>query len=165
MLIVKKERKGKGLLCLIFIAVIIAVISAGCKNKPTQTNDFAGFDENVQGIGQNESLTTLLGKTIRSRNALENSGGMGYLWAKFTEDGISYGQGGEASPTFNNPLKASQNAFNNYSATFTGTVNEKEQSGDITIQVDSGIITNVQVKFTKGTSYDNQVINCQFVNQ
>ncbi len=164
MLIVNKERKGKGLLYLIAIAVLIAVISAGCKNKPTQTNDFAGFDENVQGIQANESLTTLLGKTIRSRNPITEPSY--YLWAKFTEDGISYGIGDSVNPTFNTALTASANAFNNFKATFSGTINNNKQSGDITIEVVDGLIKNVKVKFTEGNSYvDKGDISCQFVNQ
>ena len=40
----KKERKGKGLLYLIGIAVLISIVFIACKKKPTGINDFV-FDE------------------------------------------------------------------------------------------------------------------------
>ena len=40
MTIVKKERKGKGLLYLIAIAVLIAIVSIACSDKPTGMADF-----------------------------------------------------------------------------------------------------------------------------
>ena len=40
MTIVKKERKGKGLLYLIAIAVLISIVSIACSDKPTGMADF-----------------------------------------------------------------------------------------------------------------------------
>ena len=45
MTIVKKERKGKGLLYLIAIAVLISIVSIACSDKPTAVSDFAEIDD------------------------------------------------------------------------------------------------------------------------
>lgn len=52
--IFKKERKGKGLLYLIAIAVLIAIMSIACKNKPTA---LAEFIEEPEAVNTTETLT------------------------------------------------------------------------------------------------------------
>ena len=42
-----KERKGKGLLYLIAIAVLIAIVSIACSDKPTAVSDFAEIDDSL----------------------------------------------------------------------------------------------------------------------
>ena len=167
MLLVKKERKGKGLLCLISIAVLIAVISAGCKNKPTQTNDFAGFDESVSPVDKTKDFTQFLGRTIRSKSSIGNTSGMAYFWAKFTDDGISYGAGTEASGNFSQTTFLAKSALNDKVAKFDGKAGSDGvvQEGTITFTDDGTSITSITVKFTKGTSYQGQTIECQFVNE
>ena len=114
-------------------------------------------------IQKNAELKTLVGKTIRSREAV--SGAVFYFWAQFTEQGISYGIGDSVNPTFNTPLPAVGTAFSDYVATFRGNVNGHQQAGTITIEVAEGLIKNVKVKFSEGTDYNNTDINCQFVNE
>ena len=167
MLLVKKERKGKGLLCLISIAVLIAVISAGCKNKPTQTNDFAGFDESVSPVDTSKDFTQFLGRTIRSKSSIGNTSGMAYFWAKFTEDGISYGAGTESSGSFIQTTLLEKSILSTKVANFRGEKGSDgvEQTGTIAFDDDGTSITSITVKFVKGTSYAGQTFECQFVNE
>ena len=55
MTIVKKERKGKGLLYLIAIAVLIAIVSIACSDKPTAVSDFAEIDDRLLENGTTSS--------------------------------------------------------------------------------------------------------------
>ena len=50
MTIVKKERKGKGLLYLIAITVLISLVFTACKKKPTEMSDFV-FEESLPIVG------------------------------------------------------------------------------------------------------------------
>ena len=88
------RKKSKGLLYLIFTLTIIAALTISCKNKPTGTSDFAGFDENMALNGSTlsrDDFTKFIGKTIRSRDPI--SGNIGYFWAEFSAEGIKFRQG------------------------------------------------------------------------
>ena len=119
----------------------------------------------MQGIQQNESLTTLLGKTIRSRNPITEPSY--YLWAKFTENGISYGAGTESTGSFNQTTFLQKSALSDKVAKFDGKAGTDgvTQEGTITFADNETSITSITVKFTKGTSYEGQTIDCQFVNE
>ena len=67
MTIVKKERKGKGLLYLIAIAVLISIVSIACSDKPTAVSDFAEIDDSLviktNGSGNNAFVSTTIADT------------------------------------------------------------------------------------------------------
>ena len=143
----------------------MAVFSISCKDKPTQTSDFSGFNDNLS-INTNQGFTQFLGKTIRSRDALESTGS--YFWAEFTQDGIKYGAGGETSKPnpYSSTVGLSKDALGtNSKANFTGSSSEgTAQSGSITFENNGDVITKVGVSFTSGTSYDGQTFDCQYLN-
>ena len=131
-------------------------------------NDFAGFNENVAiDTTTTEGFKQFLGKTIRSKSSLENTSGMAYFWAKFTEDGISYGAGTESTGSFIHTTFLSKSALNDKVAKFDGKAGTDgvTQEGTITFADNGTSITSITVKFTKGTSYEGQTIDCQFVNE
>ena len=91
---------------------------------------------------------------------------MAYFWAKFTDDGISYGAGTEADGNFSQTTFLQKSALSERKAQFTkNTTTGKEQTGTITFADDGSSITGITVEFKTGTSYDGQTIECQFVNQ
>ena len=144
----------------------MAVFSISCKDKPTQTSDFSGFNDSLS-FNKDQGFTQFLGKTIRSRDALESTGS--YFWAEFTEEGIKYGAGGETSKPnpYSSTVKLSSSAFGtttNPKADFMGSGSAGTQEGSITFTVDGEVIKNITVVFTKGTSYDGKTIICQFLN-
>ena len=95
-----KEKKSKGLFYLIFTLTIIAALTISCKNKPTGTNEFAGFDENVTISGGSftiDDFKSFKGRTIRSITQYGDYDGL-YLWAEFDDNGIRYGSGSKDRP-------------------------------------------------------------------
>ncbi len=62
-----KERKGKGLLYLIGISVLISIVFIACNKKPTASNDFAEIDKDLPwvdgGSGNNSSQSKTLKNT------------------------------------------------------------------------------------------------------
>ena len=149
---------------LIAITILIALISTACKSKPTQTSDFSGFDENVAPVNPTRDFTQFLGKTIRSKEPITQPAF--YFWAKFTDEGISYGQGTDATPSFVNTIFLEKSALSDKAAKFSGnTSSGVTQKGTITFTDDGTSITSIVVKLEEGTSYDGQTISCQFVNE
>ena len=147
---------------LAILIVFIALFSISCKNKSTQSSDFSAIDNVV--VDPEADFTQFVGKTIRSKQALEATGS--YFWAEFTEDGIKYGAGGESiKPNpYSSEVSVSKSALKNKTATFSGTGSAGEQKGSITFENNGNVITKVSVKFTTGTSYTGQTIDCQFLN-
>ena len=147
---------------LAILIVFIALFSISCKNKSTQSSDFSAIDNVV--VDPEADFTQFVGKTIRSKQALEATGS--YFWAEFTEDGIKYGAGGEnIKPNpYSSEVSVSKSALKNKTATFSGTGSAGEQKGSITFENNGEVITKVSVKFTSGTSYNGQTIDCQFLN-
>ena len=147
---------------LAILIVFIALFSISCKNKSTQSSDFSAIDNVV--VDPEADFTQFVGKTIRSKQALEATGS--YFWAEFTEDGIKYGAGGESiKPNpYSSEVSVSKSALKNKTATFSGTGSAGEQKGSITFENNGEVITKVSVKFTSGTSYNGQTIDCQFLN-
>ena len=148
---------------LAILIVFIALFSISCKNKSTQSSDFSAVDNGLV-VNPDADFTQFVGKTIRSKQALEATGS--YFWAEFTEDGIKYGAGGESiKPNpYSSEVSVSKSALKNKTATFSGTGSAGEQKGSITFENNGEVITKVSVKFTSGTSYNGQTIDCQFLN-
>ena len=59
MTIINAVKKGKGLLYLIAIAVLISIVFIACNKKPTASNDFAEIDKDLPWVdgdsGNNQS--------------------------------------------------------------------------------------------------------------
>ena len=119
-------------------------------------------------IDTTATFEQFLGKTIRSKSSIGNTSGMAYFWAKFTENGISYGAGTESTGSFIQTTFLAKSALSTKVAQFEkNTTTGQEQKGTITFEVDAGntLITNIKVYFESGTSYDGETIECQFVNE
>ena len=74
--IFKKERKGKGLLYLIAIAVLIAIMSIACKNKPTA---LAEFIEEPEAADTSEKLTPTRKITINKNEQATQYDGLKFV--------------------------------------------------------------------------------------
>ena len=170
MLIERKEKKSKGLFYLIFTLTIIAALTISCKNKPTGTSDFSGWQ--YLDLDPSKDFTQFANKTIRSKNGITTDGSTGYLWATFDNAGIKFGQGSEAYK----PSGGKHDGYHYYGElnksllnTATVTFKDGDVGGDITFVANQGEkISSIKVKITKGASQD--IINlgeidCQFVNE
>ena len=167
MLIERKEKKSKGLFYLIFTLTIIAALTISCKNKPTGTSDFSGFNEYVD-LNVKEGFSQFKGKTIRSRDAL--SGGMGYFWATFDDKGINYGAGDEGSKPrggYSYQAKLNNDALENNGSK----ANFSDNKGSIQFLANAGEkVSKITVTFDKDSGYAKEYIDaspfeCQFVNE
>ena len=164
----RKEKKSKGLFYLIFALTIIAALTISCKNKPTGTSDFAGFDDTVS-IGSNLITTndyqTIIKKhnTIRSRKAISADGITGYFWGEFVDDGIKYGQG-TVDYKGGLPHKATLSpvAF----STNTNKANFNNNDGSIEFQLDnSNTITNIKITLSNNNFGNYGTFDAQFVQK
>ena len=167
----RKEKKSKGLFYLIFTLTIIAALTISCKNKPTGTNDFSGFEYVNINFDSEEGFAQFVGKTIRSKAAITVDGSTGYFWATFDDKGISFGQGTEAyKPTGGEhsgyphfgQLNKSALSKNGNKANF----NDTKVKGDILFEANVGEDVNkIIVNITDGASaeYLNKNFDCGFV--
>ena len=165
----QKEKKSKGLFYLIFTLTIIAALTISCKNKPTGSNDFAGFDENMALNGSTltkDDFTKFIGKTIRSRAPI--SGGIGYFWAEFSADGIKFGQGdSENKGSLPEDAQLNLDALADNKANFKA---DNNKGGSIKFELDAdNKITDIIVTISSGASPDiiaamKSGVKCQFVN-
>ena len=68
-----KERKGKGLLYLIGISVLISIVFIACNKRPTASNDFAEIDKDLPiintGSGNDAVVKAELEKTVNNINS------------------------------------------------------------------------------------------------
>ena len=180
MLIKRKEKKSKGLFYLIFTLTIIAALTISCKNKATGTNEFAWEDVDIQvpadSSGKHEITKAnwkglLGGKTIISKRTLPldinypDDLGILYFWGEFTDDGFKWGttESDTTPPSYDRgTVTLSSDFFNDNQANFNGKdFYGKEQTASIVFTVEAdGTISDVTVKFTSGTSYDNIDIKC-----
>lgn len=157
-----KEKKRKGLFYLIITISIIAAIVISCSDKPTASNDFAGFDDSVTVSSTNvtsEDFKTFIGKTIRSREAISKDGIVGYFWAEFNNGGIKYGQGDEL-----NKGGLPHNAQLNTSAFTNSRANFSDNNGYVEFQLGGSTITNIQICLTNSSfQMRTNIFDCQFV--
>ena len=166
----RKEKKSKGLFYLIFTLTIIAALTISCKNKPTGTSDFSGWQ--YLDLDTGKDFTQFANKTIRSKSGITTDGSTGYLWATFDNAGIKFGQGKETSK----PSGGSYDGYHYYGKltkslldNATVTFEDANVEGNITFEAKPGEkISSIKVKITKGASQD--IINlgeidCQFVNE
>ena len=67
-----KERKGKGLLYLIGIAVLISIVFIACNKKPTASNDFAEIDKDLPTSSSGSGNNTVTTTTISTANNIDS---------------------------------------------------------------------------------------------
>ena len=169
----RKEKKSKGLFYLIFTLTIIAALTISCKNKPTGSNDFSGFNEYTDiDFDDARGFAQFVGKTIRSRDAL--LGSTFYFWATFDDNGIKYGSGSEGSKPITGNLdgyvlhtslnKSALSSANNKA-------NFSDNKGSIFFEAKAGDkVSKITVTFDKDSGYAKEYIDaspfeCQFVNE
>ena len=175
----RKEKKSKGLFYLIFTLTIIAALTISCKNKPTGTNDFAGFDENVALKDGSDKITeenfkNFVNRTIHSRDSIDENGdgkadGYKWFWAKFDASGIQFDVLGtpslEKAPNYRYNATLSANPLSDNTANFDAGKGPKGDDVKATIkfELENSKIKNIIVTFQAGTDFNNSAISCQFL--
>ena len=110
-----KERKGKGLLYLIGISVLISIVFIACNKKPTASNDFAEIDKDLPiintGSGNDAVVKAELEKTVNDINSpVVVVSGNNLILAYGQGNDIKYRASGDGGKSFSKPMTLSSSA-------------------------------------------------------
>ena len=111
---VKKERKGKGLLYLIGISVLISIVFIACNKKPTASNDFAEIDKDLPIINTGSGNDTVTSSTLSEANNIDSPvvvvSGNNLIIAYGEGNNINYRTSGDGGKSFSKPMTLSSSA-------------------------------------------------------